>query len=95
MKLEIDVTAQDIADGDKYDLNGCPVTLAVLRALKLDMSEAEFADVHGVSVSAKLLIIYGHGWKPTDLPSVVTDFIHAFDNDIVVQPFKFSVEVGP
>lgn len=88
MIVHIEVTQQDIDDGKRSNCNECPIALAASRALK---DKIEFNYVHVNPRSCGF-------WKEDDpyfmgainLPPNARAFVHKFDNDIPVKPFKFS-----
>lgn len=86
MKVIVDVTMDDITDGEQGSCWACPVALAIGRALP------EYV----ASVFDDSLILLG---RRTDehhtlhVSEEVEAFIRSFDNDGDVRPFSFELEI--
>jgi hypothetical protein len=80
MRITIDVTADDIANGVRGRCSTCPVALAVRRVPGLEKWE-----VGGMSA------FYGASSFP--LPCAASRFIMDFDGGRPVEPFSFEVDV--
>ena len=80
MRVHVDVTADDIANGARLDCFACPIALAMKRAtdafLAIGANYVEFAS-HSVR-----------------LPREVSDFVFDFDGGYEVQPFSFDLELS-
>lgn len=85
MKIEINVTQEDIDAGVKCDSDKCAVALALHRA---------FPDAKCVGVCHGYAVVDGPGvmYRAFDLPEKVGEFIFAFDGDRHVEPFSFEIE---
>jgi hypothetical protein len=92
MKITVQVTQEDIADGERYACCECPVALALKRAtgrewfvtgvfLNLLKPGQSFTDSGVAAVELTL-----------DTPQEVKTFIHAFDENDPVKPFTFEIE---
>jgi hypothetical protein len=82
VKVTIDVTQEDINDGEPGTCWGCPIALAASRALPY---------AEDVSVGADMLTV---GEYDADLPMLASDFVHRFDNGKPTGgPFAFEVEL--
>lgn len=81
--MKVEVTAEDIAMGQRYSAEKCPVALAIERAT-------------GRRAIAGLTTIHwyppGESWMCRQgLPREVARFIRAFDHGRPVSPFSFSL----
>ena len=83
--LRIEVTQEDIDGGMRRSCGGCPIALAVRRAL--GPSHAAYVSAGAIDVFAgppqKHLASY-------DLPNAAYTFVLDFDNRLYVQPFRFT-----
>jgi hypothetical protein len=90
MKVTVEVTAEDIARGARGSPSGCPVALAVCRAIGT-------APVHGeIDVDPEGIHLRGRRdfYKASrPLPDEAQEFIGRFDRGLTVEPFAFSVAV--
>jgi len=87
----VEVTAEDILNGRPRQVCGCPVALAICRAL-------------GVRPEDALLGVYPGEiriWERLTLPSCrlavppeVSQFIRAFDSGEPVEPFAFDLDLS-
>lgn len=84
MKRKIEVTQDDINNGDRDDTQSCPIALALLKA---GFTEPR---VDGCD------ICYTEGDKVKSVmsPSVVRDFVKSFDRGLPVKPFSFELDLG-
>jgi hypothetical protein len=80
--FRIEVTAEDIADGDPHDSEHCPVALALRRG-----TGARWL----VDADRLLDAETDLEWTP---PNRVTKFVEAFDSGMKVKPFSFEVDYG-
>jgi hypothetical protein len=97
MRLTIDVTQEDIDQGEVGSCGKCPVALATIRSFeaaghRLDW-EGDDED-YPVSVSAPLVLAYLEtgGWYEADPPPAAYLFIGDFDRGRKVDPFSFEAE---
>jgi hypothetical protein len=84
MRLEIEVTQEDIDTGDPTENGSCPIALAVKRLTGRNTKvEYSYMEIEGLGESG--------------LPQIAVRFIHAFDKhgSSKVQPFAFAVNVVP
>jgi hypothetical protein len=79
MKKTINVTQEDIDNGNNADACACPVALALRRSFKVD----------DIWVQPYEMSANGHVYMN---PSKVRDFINNFDRGMKVKPFKFELE---
>lgn len=83
MKVMIEVTAEDVANGMRCDCSLCPVALAARRAM---------ADAL-VGVGVRSIFLGGpHERKRVELPDEVREKIVAYDREGVMEPFSFELE---
>ena len=80
--MKIDVTADDIANGEAHVSCSCPVALALCR----------HCPGHKFEVTAGRIQVDGCGRIVT--PLAVSDFVWRFDTDQSVEPFSFEID-GP
>jgi hypothetical protein len=73
--IKIEVTADDIANGKRGDSTCCPIALACLRIIHKDWFEV-FQEYLNIE-------------EP--VPTVIKEFILAFDRKKDVQPFTFEL----
>jgi len=87
MKLRVDVTQEDIANGRKRNPSACMVARAINRASE-GMLQAQ--------------VCYEHGWLGPELDGAsvklplkdsVKQLVVMFDQGMVVQPFSFELEL--
>ena len=80
--MRIEVTQEDIDNGEKRKCDTCAVAIAAHRAFKdcIILVDGEQMDV-----------IRNGKWKVIDLPDSATRFIEDFDAGRPVQPFSFEV----
>lgn len=85
--VEIEVTADDIANGKRQDERCCPIALACRRTLKLKESD-------NVYVSGKIVISNSGGDTLVKFkaPAHALDFICDFDRDYYVSPITFEMK---
>jgi hypothetical protein len=79
--VTIEVTAEDIARGQKFYCSNCPVALAASRALG-----------HPVVAGANVMYVRVGGYPTLELPPVAKSFIEDFDSGENVSPFSFTLE---
>lgn len=82
--LTVDVTQDDIDNGEPVNGNHCAVALALIRAT---------GDPYVSCGIATASWYVGGDVKYVCLPTKATDFIDAFDEGEPVEPFSFEVEV--
>lgn len=75
--MKITVTQEDIEEGSPNDPCGCPIALAIGRAIQ------RIPAVHH-----KCIIIRS---KKYILPAEAQAFVHDFDNEVEVKPFEFEI----
>jgi len=78
--VKIEVTADDIKNGDKRTCVSCPVALALGRAL------GSYAFAGPIS-----LFPYSGSTLRIDTPDEVIQFMTNFDAGLPVQPFSFTI----
>lgn len=92
MKLQVEVTQQDIEHGVKQDCGRCPVALALRRALRKQETYIQEVIVHGNDI----VVIYKNKGYRTLTPQNITHFINWFDTygslAIYAVPFTFELE---
>ena len=81
MKIEVDVTQEDINNGRKFNCIMCPVALAIKRAIRNPK----------VSVFSILARIDTEDYF---FPKKVQNFIQNFDGSILVEPIKFELDIS-
>lgn len=89
MKIRVEVTAEDIANGRRYHASACPVALACKRVFPSDSEPY----VNGLNVS------FGR-WgerRSVVVPGSVLEFINRFDapKPLPVKPFSFDLDLPP
>lgn len=85
LKQVIKVTKNDIIYGDKSNGYGCAVAQALYHTFSLDVD---------FYVSTQHITMKKDGKEFVfNLPKKVTTFIREFDNDYMVLPFQFTMEV--
>jgi len=86
VKVTIEVTADDIANGKPGVCSLCPIALAILRALP-GWGDATVTNWH--------VFPPDDGFAEIDLPSAACDFIESFDclGQAAVEPFSFELDV--
>lgn len=83
--MRINVTAEDIANGQPHRCSWCPVALALRRHLLAAK----------VSVASKIIVTLEDGTGfVKDTPLEACNFIRDFDNGRSVIPFTFDLPVG-
>lgn len=85
--MRIDVTAEDIRDGEKRDNQCCMVALAVRRAA----ARPVYVGTHWLQFSKDANRLHPR----QILPAYVTEAIQAFDAGDKVGPFSFDIEDLP
>lgn len=85
VKIRVNVTQKDITNGEKASRICCPVVLAMKRAIRNNSVK--------VSYSFATFIKNKHEYV-TVFPTQTITFIHAFDDNEAVQPFKFECEAN-
>lgn len=81
MKVQVEMTIEDLVDGRRFDPCRCPVALATRRAIP----------DRPVNVYGDAIII---GGDEVRLPVVVQDFVARFDDDLGPDPISFEIEVS-
>jgi len=91
-RVKVEVTADDIDNGERGKPCSCPVALALRRVLS-DVDDEfglwKFWDKN----TAKWHLGIGVNTRLTQAPSDVETFAYNFDRDIFVEPFTFEVEL--
>lgn len=82
MKLHVEVTAQDIANGKRCNLRECPIAYALERA------GLKTARVYNFRVVPNPTGVVG-----IPLPFKATAFIADFDRGLPTKPFSFELDV--
>lgn len=93
MKITVDVTQEDIAEGCRADglgrRGGCMVWRAFQRA-----TEGAFPRAHVGSGDIMLDVLDVHTCGPyAKFPEFVADRIEAYDHDMHVEPFAFDIDI--
>lgn len=84
MIRRVDVTAEDIAQGEPRKCVKCPIALALRRTLEQSL----------VGVGGHDAVMVGkHGVTSVELPSMAVRFIADFDDGKPVQPFSFALDL--
>lgn len=84
MKLRVEVTAEDIANGKREDSESCPIALALLRC----------DGVFGAEVNEDITTVTPDDDRLSGSPpKEASDFIDNFDAGNDVEPFAFEIEV--
>jgi hypothetical protein len=79
--MNISVTEQDIKAGKPFDATGCPISLAVSRAMGCIAETRGFEiTLHNGSTSIQV-----------DVPASIRDRIYQFDTHGVMTPFSFEI----
>jgi hypothetical protein len=81
----VEVTAADIAAGARGSCFGCPVALALTRALDLPAG-AVYVEKHSYSLDGGMI-------RLRKLPPVAREWIANFDCIRSVEPFRFSIYI--
>lgn len=84
MRTKVNVTKRDIANGLRFDCQGCPIAIAVRRALRLKKGCQISAESVGVFIGQREVKYRYYGKQ-------VTEFMFAFDRKASVKPFSFSI----
>ena len=87
--ITVDVTQEYIDKGCRGGAGSCPVARAINAILK-DSCSAYVSDNQFV-LHDKVKSIASQEERP--LPSIVTEFIKDFDNDYIVKPFQFELDI--
>lgn len=84
MRVEISVTAEDIADGRRGSCTKCPIALAIRRL---------FPDAGSILTGPNHLrmLCRSRGWQACT-PPIAVGFIEAFDRGLPVEPFTFTAD---
>ena len=83
MTYHVVVTAEDIAKGERYSANRCPVALALNRLVP-DSSVGYGGDGYKAWI--------GDGWASSKpLPPIAQNFVGRFDQGLPVEPFDFTL----
>jgi len=88
-KITVQLNTDDIKNGKRGSSCGCPVALAVNRAIK-DVCSAQ------VSIGQRFAFIDGSGsylMHSVDLPEIATQFIRDFDREEEVKPIIFELHL--
>lgn len=83
----IEVTADNIAFGERASCKRCPVAFAIQRVLKRTCVVEVHADC------AWLRHLCQTAQTGVDLPDEAIDFIEAFDTRRIVKPFAFALRI--
>jgi len=83
-RVTVEVTAEDIAAGEHFACDRCPIAIAVKRC-----SGEPFASV----THYRIRLSPDGDSRVAKPPAAVGDFIWAFDQGHPVQPFSFEVEL--
>lgn len=86
MKVRVDVTAEDIANGCQHMASSCPVAKAISRALGTSVYVNTTGGKWGKN--SELDLALGH-----PLPMVVVQAARKFDRSGEMRPFVFDIEL--
>lgn len=89
MRLEIEVTREDIARGVPCHPSGCPIWFAARRALSTALGREVWCRVERCFVGVGRDEPYAHA----SLPLPARDFIRDFDSGEDVQPITFQLTI--
>lgn len=79
----IEITHEDIRNGERKDSCRCPVARAACRRLGLSVNDEE------LSVETCIEVWTGDGWDGYELPAEIVDWIEALDGGSTVTPVTF------
>lgn len=83
MKVRIDVTAEDIANGQCGSPHLCPVAIGIRRAINAKDGYRVAVGCNGVDIGSVYAAI----------PKPARAFIRAFDDGLIVQPLTFEMNM--
>jgi hypothetical protein len=90
MVFNIEVTQDDIDEGERQSTCDCPIALALSRATGLEGGYGEMdIDADGLYVNGKRTLRRASN----RLPSIARDFIREFDAGREVSPIRFQLTV--
>jgi hypothetical protein len=81
--MKIKVTQEDIDNGQRKSCSCCPVALAMKRVLDIDVKVGD----------NKFVLTSSDEFTILELPKEARIFIDAFDNDELVEPFEFEINL--
>jgi hypothetical protein len=96
VKLRVQVTAEDIEEGEIGVPSQCAVSMAARRALRaagMEMFHLETVQADGMSGDFELDLDTGSGLVQVTLPREVSAFVERFDGGGPVEPIAFEVEI--
>lgn len=88
--MRISVTAEDIAEGEKYKCERCPVALGIIRVVRPVPPQVLMAGAFAAVLWDKAR---GKAVWSVELPPSAQQFITDFDHGSPVAPFEFDLEV--
>lgn len=77
--MKIQVTREDIKDGQRGNYRSCPIAIAASRAFDCPVTVG--------------LVSFGTEAWHCLLPQEAKDFVRKYDNRIAVEPFEFEIEL--
>lgn len=80
--MQIQITAEHIQNGERQSCFKCPIALAL---------EEKFYDWRVGTVLVEIKQKEDSRWQEFFLPITAQKFIHAFDNNLEVEPFNFQL----
>jgi hypothetical protein len=86
MTLTIEVTQEDIDNGQKCDANYCPIALAVRQTVK---NYRQYLSVQ----PTVMYVDDGKVIREYKMPAVAEQFVRLFDDDEDVEPFTFTADL--
>lgn len=85
MTIHVDVTEDDILDGQRGSSNFCPVALALNRAL----------NVESAAVGGRFITFWkGYHFYHHRIPNELTEWVKNFDAANPVDPFTMELVIG-
>jgi hypothetical protein len=91
--LRVDVTAEDIGQGEPRVACRCPVALALKRAAGPILPDLDEVFVYGTYILFSPVVFFALDYSSVPTPAAVVSFIDDFDADRAVAPFAFDLDV--
>jgi hypothetical protein len=82
--LDVEVTAEDIAEGERFTCDNCPIARALRRAARIGVGGWP-------TVAVGCREVYLNGKPSTLVPAAAREFIYRFDNGDPVKPIAFQL----
>jgi hypothetical protein len=96
VKLRVEVTAEDIACGQRENPCACPIAKALIRAGARDpmVAGAFIRDDEDHDGDSPWAVSFDHDYlTEVRLPGECGEFASSFDRGLPVEPFTFEIEV--